>query len=64
MHERIPKSLEEEIMNETSVFLKRKEKKEKFQNDEELDIDQEQIKFVSAVDNKPVRPPYLKLMPL
>lgn len=39
MHERIPKSLEEEIMNESSVFLKRKEKKEKFQNDEELDID-------------------------
>jgi hypothetical protein len=59
LHASIPKTLEEEILDEAPSL---------FRNKQEIPIEQDplgdQIKFVSAIDCKPVRPPYLKLMPL
>ena len=59
MHASIPKTLEEEILEEAPSV---------FKNIQEIPIEQDplsdQIKFVSAIDCKPVRPPYLRLMPL
>jgi len=60
LHDSAPKTLEEQILESPSHFLKKQDKAATI----ESDPFKEQIKFVSAVDCKPVRPPYLKLMPL